>query len=173
MQSILTGYPAYFLTEDQQHLQLDSEHFSATNELLLCPRTESGWAEPGIIAACPDVEAPQEDVTVSEGILPVSVACSTEPSGFDIDNLIVENKNLKAECNAPKAEICQKSTVVDFEDEQAVSSLTGVTSSKFILLLQVITASYAPPFGNVIPYAQQLLVVLMKIRLGLLNKIWL
>ncbi|XP_064485512.1 uncharacterized protein LOC135397970 [Ornithodoros turicata] len=99
-----------------------------------------------------------------------STASSTELSGSDIDNLIAENKRLKAECAAFKAEMLNRNAVVDFEDDHAVSFLTGLTTSTFLLLLHFVTACYKPPFSSVIPYNQQLLMVLMKIRLGLLNK---
>ncbi|CAN7985945.1 unnamed protein product [Ixodes pacificus] len=90
----------------------------------------------------------------------------------DIDALVEENQKLKDECKHLQKEVCDLRTVVDvYHDEDGVKFFTGLPNcALFVALLQYILGHYQPKHSRILPYAQQLLMALMKLRLGLLNK---
>ncbi|KAG0445192.1 hypothetical protein HPB47_018730 [Ixodes persulcatus] len=60
---------------------------------------------------------------------------------------------------------------VDLKNDSEVEFFTGLPSSgMFWALLHYILALYTPNFSAKMPHWSQLLMVLMKLRLGLLNK---
>ncbi|CAN7976549.1 unnamed protein product [Ixodes persulcatus] len=130
-------------------------------------------AEPSPPIRSPAVEEPEVGSNeASEEREKVSLACGTDITMSDIDALVEENQKLKDECKHLQKEVCDLRTVVDvYQDEDGVKFFTGLPNcALFVALLQYILGHYQPKHSRILPHAQQLLMVLMKLRLGLLNK---
>ncbi|CAN7946807.1 unnamed protein product [Ixodes hexagonus] len=111
----------------------------------------------------PGTPVEQEEIT--------GVSCVTDLSSADIDTLLEENRQLKMENQALKDAAKTAYGPIDLKNDAEVEFFTGLPSSgMFWALLYYILALYTPKFSAKIPHWRQLLMVLMKLRLGLLNK---
>ncbi|CAN7977146.1 unnamed protein product [Ixodes persulcatus] len=111
----------------------------------------------------PDAPMDEEEIT--------GVSCATDLSSADIETLVEENRRLKMENQALKEETKTAYGNVDLKNDSEVEFFTGLPSSgMFWALLHYILALYTPNFSAKMPHWSQLLMVLMKLRLGLLNK---
>ncbi|CAN7940778.1 unnamed protein product [Ixodes pacificus] len=118
------------------------------------------------VADAPDAAgAPMDEEEIT------GVSCATDLSSADIDTLLEENRRLQMENQAFKEETKTVYGNVDLKNDSEVEFFTGLPSSgMFWALLHYILALYTPNFSAKIPHWSQLLMVLMKLRLGLLNK---